>query len=110
MFATLALLLHQFTAVSKAAELAMSGDLQNPKLASLQIQLLADSAVALVVLLTALGLSIFKPWGLTKFGKTKGNQTKSATPTGLKIFLAVIGLLISVFIFTHLAGKGLHAH
>ncbi len=111
-FATLALLLHQFTAVSRAAEIAALGEWQSVELGQLRVQLIADSGLAILVLMAALLLSIFKPWGLTKYGlKDRPEQEKSASPLGLKIFVAAIGLLVLVFVVLHLTGRGLgHVH
>ena len=68
--ATILLLLHQFTAVSSAAERVVqqhSGVL--PTVGSLATQLIVDAGLGLLVLLVTTVLSIYKPWGRTRHGR-----------------------------------------
>jgi hypothetical protein len=148
--ATILLLLHQFTAVAEAARRVsgtVPGLLPNP--GKLGTQLVGDSVLALLVLLVITALSVFKPWGRTRYGrrkhqerresatlmsrspvaipndrhttKTPGetappslsaprSETTDGIPTGLKISLAVIGLIVVGFVVLHLAGGGLGSH
>src|SRR5262249_60753778 len=120
-FAGAALLMHQFTAVAEAAKL-VSGPTRGAELGRVGIQLVAASGFAMLVLLTATTLAVYKPWGLTRYGQrmlqARRRATQQADPTGdspglplgLKIFLAVIVALASVFVVLHLAGRGLGAH
>jgi hypothetical protein len=118
-FAVVALLLHQFTAVAEAAK-RVSGTTSGlmPEIGKVGVQLAAISAIALVVLLVVTALGIFKPWGKTTFGRS-GRQSpgpagpasiSGGLPVGLRVFLAVIGLLVAVFIIVHLSGGGLGMH
>lgn len=118
-FATAALLVHQFTAVKNAAAIALGGafTLPNEQLSKLGFQLVADSTLAILVLLTATVLSVYKPWGLTNYGRLKlqsqGNQSLSKNvPVKLsfKIFLIVIVLAVAAFVISHLMGGGLGRH
>jgi hypothetical protein len=103
--ATIALLLHQFTAVSTAAHHALHGMDPRP----FGVQLVADASVAIVLLLVATILSVFKPWGLTRYGQRKRD---AAEPTGMtrsaKISLAIAILAVATAVTIHLAGGGMH--
>ena len=92
-FATILLLLHQFTAVAEAAHRAAMG----VPVGSVGIQLVIDSSLAVAALLFATGLSTFKPWGQVK------------TPPG-KLVLVVIAVLFLLVIIKHVAGGGMHHH
>ncbi len=126
-FAGTALLMHQFTAVAEAAKLVSgigSGTTRGAELGQVGIQLVAASGLAMLVLLTATTLAVYKPWGLTRYGRRMQQQRRKALgqadeqavgdgpglPVGLKIFLTVIAALVSVFVVLHLAGRGLGTH
>lgn len=118
-FAVVALLLHQLTAVAEAAK-RVSGTASGlmPEIGKVGVQLAAISAIALVLLLVVTALGIFKPWGKTSFGRKGGQSSEAAgsasisagLPIGLRVFLAIIGLLVVVFIIAHLSGGGLGMH
>jgi hypothetical protein len=102
LFATAALFVHQSTAITEAARLAV--DAATPlrhasRLQELSVQLLADSALALLVLLTATLIAVYKPWGVV------GHVTRS-----LKVFLTAITALIVAFVALHLSGHSPHRH
>jgi hypothetical protein len=86
-----------------------------------------------LVLLMTTTLSVYKPWGRTRYGRRKqqerrgalGGTPLSASPgladphnelpagglaTGLKIFLVVVGVLVAVFVLLHLSGGHLGSH
>jgi hypothetical protein len=123
-FATVALLLHQYTAVAAAAGLASTGMVDgtlHARLRGLGVQLTADASLAIVVLLAATALSVYKPWGLTAYGRRlqaqrQGEVTSpSASPNGgmdrgLKIALTLLAMMLLAFILSHLAGGGLGNH
>jgi uncharacterized membrane protein len=104
--ATIALLLHQFTAVRTAAHRAADG--MDPR--SLGVQLVADASVAIVLLVVATVLSVVKPWGLTRYGQRKRDDT--AKPTGLtrsaKVSVAIAIAVVAAFAVIHLATGGMH--
>lgn len=119
--ATILLLLHQFTAVASAAQLASAtAPGARPEVGGLGTQLVADAALGLLVLLVNTTLSVFKPWGKTPYGTQKEKEASMAEsepdpakpstgiPIGLKVFLAVLGALATVFVVVHLLGGGLH--
>jgi hypothetical protein len=79
--ATLLLLLHM-QPVGHVARAVAQTTLVHGELAGLRLQLLADAVAAVVVLLIATTLSIYKPWGLTGYGRrvlqvghAEGHQT-----------------------------------
>lgn len=98
-FATTALCLHQFTAVSEAARLAAAGGSATDALAQLGSQLRADAALAILVLLTVTAIAIYKPWGLV------GQVSRS-----LRVFYAAIVALLIAFVALHLSGRSPHQH
>ena len=133
--ATILLVLHQFTAVAGAAR-RVSGTAAGtlPEVGRLGTQLVADASLALVVLLVTTTLSVYKPWGRTGYGRRKQQQERGeipggtlistprispdpdketigkTLPLGLKIFLAVISVIVAVFAVLHLTGGGLGSH
>jgi hypothetical protein len=113
--ATFLLLLHQFTAVAGAARRvseAPTGTL--PEVGRLGSQLVADAGLAVVVLLVTTTLSVYKPWGRTRYGRRQQQELPDTTGArlapGLKILLATIGVIVAVFVAMHLAGGGLGNH
>ena len=111
--ATVLLLLHQFTAVAVAASRASLGPpTAMPEVGRVGTQLVADGALAVLVLLATTTLSVFKPWGLTARGR-RAQQPASAVAenapsVGLKISLVVAALMATAFLVLHLMGGGLH--
>ena len=117
-FAIFALLMHQFGPISEAARSvtgATADTLLGPGFESLKIELVRAPALAIVLLLTAASLGMFKPWGLTPYGKRLQqeklklpDQAVSKTPLGLKVFFTIIGILVVTFVALHLMGHGFH--
>lgn len=101
-----ALLLHQFTAVQAAARHAELGMDARP----FGVQLVVDASLAVVLLVVATILSVFKPWGLTRHGQRVRDETKPAAglSTSAKVSLAAVFLLIATIAILHLTGHGLH--
>lgn len=115
--ATFLLMLHM-QATSRLAIAAAEMPLSNLDLRPLRIKLVADAAAALLVLLAATVLSVYKPWGLTRYGQRKQRelsenpQTSRPTsdiPWGLYVLIGLGGLAL-LFIIIHLAGGGLSQH
>ncbi len=112
---TVVLLLHMYPTARLAAapaETTLSADL-----GGLQVQLVADAGAALVVLLVATTLAVYKPRGLTPYGVRKqpdrgepGSEPVS-TPRWVKVSGIVVIVLALVFIALHLTGHspGHHA-
>jgi len=117
--ATALLMLHQFTVVAAAAKRALAlpvGALTDTGFAALQTQLVIDAILAIVVLLVTTTLSIYKPWGLSAYGRRR--QEGAAPPadggsstSGLKIAL-FIGLAVALFVGIHIlkGDFGHHGH
>ena len=63
-------------------------------------------------------LGVYKPWGLTRYGRRKQQERRkkveqqpdNKTPLGVKIFYAVIGVLLLVVVVLHLSGHGFGSH
>ncbi len=67
----------------------------------------------MLLLLVTTSLGVYKPWSLTRYGRRKQQERRGAdlqpnnrTPLGVKIFYAVIGLLVLVVVVLHLTGHG----
>lgn len=75
--------------------------------------MIADAAAALLVLLIAITLSVYKPFGKTKFamqGGSMGRKSGTASRSRYKLYilLALISLLLLMFVVLHLSGIRLH--
>ncbi len=112
MGSTVLLVLH----LQPIAELSKIASVSGTLIAApkLQMQMIADSGAALLVLIAITAISIYKPWGKTGF-------VFKATPSSLstsneiravnsyqKYVLFTILILIAVLIIKHLAGGGMH--
>jgi hypothetical protein len=115
--ATALLVLHM-QPVGHLARVVADANLAGGELAGLRIQLLADAGAAIVVLLVATTLSIYKPRGLTPYGRRKqreengspsDHQSAVGTSWGRYVLFTLLGLVV-LFIIIHLAGGGLHGH
>ncbi|WP_455356658.1 hypothetical protein [Streptomyces sp. SYSU K217416] len=71
--ATVLLLVHM-QPVGHLADAAARAALAGGELEGMRVQLIADAAVALLVLLTAAALSVFKPRGMTRYGRRRRGQ------------------------------------
>ena len=76
--ASIALLLHM-QPISRMAGVAAEGTLSGADLRGLRIQLVADAAAALLLLLVAVTLSVYKPRGLTRYGRRKQREERTRT-------------------------------
>jgi len=95
---TAILLLHMLP-TTKLAAAAFQGELTAGAMHDLRVQLIADSAVAIVALLFTTVLAVYKPGGQT------GGDRKPAWVAWLS--RAAITLVVA-FLAAHLAGKGGH--
>jgi hypothetical protein len=119
-FATIALLVHQFVAMAEAAKRvsgAAAETLFSTDLGPLKTELVRAPSLAILLLLGVTTLGVYKPWGLTRYGRRKQQerrkvqqQSDDETPFGVKILFAVIGLLVLVFVVLHLTGHGFDSH
>jgi hypothetical protein len=119
-FATLALLVHQFVVVAEAAKRvsgAAAEALFSPDLGPLKTELVRAPSLAILLLLVVTTLGVYKPWGLTRYGQRKQQEVRKVqqqpekkTPLGVKIFFGVIVVLVLVFVVLHLTGHGFESH
>ncbi len=119
-FATFALLVHQFGVVAEVAKRvsgAAAETLFSLDFGPLKTELVRAPSLAILLLLVAASLGVYKPWGLTRYGRRKQQerlkveqQSDNATPLGVKIFYAVIGVLALVVVVLHLTGHGFGGH
>jgi hypothetical protein len=116
--ATLLLVLHQFTAVAPAAKRVFAvtvGALPDPGFGALGTQLVVDASLAIVLLLVTTTLSIYKPWGLSAYGRRRqvvGSSSSAGTDyktSNLQIALIVASAL-ATFAGVHILKGGLHHH
>ena len=112
--ASILLLVHMQIAdwmASAAADMTLlAGDFRG-----LRIQLVADAAAAVLVLLVATALSVFKPQGLTPFGRKQlgepGTGSSNGTPRWARLVgIIVIAVVVLFLIVKHLTGGGLGHH
>ncbi len=121
-FATI-LLLVQMQPVGRIAGVAVEKTLFSGDLRGLRIQLIADAGTAVLALLVATALSVFKPWGITAFGRKRAalnahadifarDELSAHAPRWVKMFWIVLGLLVLLFAILHLTGNapGGHGH
>jgi len=109
------LLLHMLP-TTELAVAAAKGALVGDALRDLRIQLIADSAVALAVLLLAVVLAVYKPRGLTEAGaiaagkRAAGEPAPHVRPMWL-VWLRRLALVLALgFLAAHLAGRGIGGH
>jgi hypothetical protein len=111
-----AFLLVHMEPIGQLADLAAARGLSTTDLEGLRLQLTVDAIAALIVLLVATALAVYKPRGLTPFAvrreATRG-VAASALPSraiwGRYALLGFAGLAI-LFIAVHLGGGGMHGH
>ncbi len=115
--ATIVLLLHM-QPISYIAGVASETPLSNTELRGLRIQLVADAGAALLVLLAATTISVYKPWGRIRYGLRKEYEQHKGMPDrgsttkkswGLYMMLGLI-ILVLLFVILHLIGGGLGGH
>jgi hypothetical protein len=115
--ATTLLLLHT-QPIGRLAAVAREMSLGSANVRPLQVQVAADATAAVLALLVNVTLSIYKPRGMTAYGRRRQQQpgeiarTDTAAerpPAWIKLLaIALIGLIVT-FIALHLAGSGLGA-
>src|SRR5712692_1519813 len=119
-FATIALLIHQFAVMAVAAKRvsgAAAETLFSAEFGPLKTELVRAPSLSIVLLLVVTTLGVYKPWGLTRYGQRKQQERRKVqqqpdneTPLGVKIFYAVIGAVVLVIVALHLTGHGFESH
>ncbi len=96
--------------ISNLAEVASKEVLSYSELRGLRTRLIFDAGAALLVLLVAITLSVYKPWGKTPFGMRNYNNdvVKVKKPWGLYILLGFTFLIILGFLVSHLFDGSSH--
>ena len=97
--ASILLMLHM-QVVSNIASAASDTSVPLNHLHGPKMQVVADSGAALVVLLIAVGLSVYKPSG----------RMDEPAPPWVRVSGVAIALLIIAFVARHLAGGSTHSH
>jgi hypothetical protein len=92
---------------------ALAHSFAENELRGLRIQMIADAGAALMVLLLAITLSVYQPFGKTGYGMRAGNMPpERLTPPGtnykLYLLLAITGLVLLMFVILHLTGTKFH--
>lgn len=114
-FASILLLVHMQVA-SRMANAVAGTMFVITDFQSMRIQLVIDAGAAIVVLLVATALSVFKPEGLTRFGRNQQNSGADANsqisaPRWVRVFgIIVIVVLVAAVLVKHLASGGLGHH
>jgi len=129
--ATIILLKHMPT-VTNMSRIAREVTLSAPDFRTLRIQLIVHAAGGLLVLLAATVLSVYKPWGMTPYGRRKQRERRQVslpdsfshpesdvevvpasrpkTPRWVYVVgIHAIGLTL-LFLIMHLTGGGLRSH
>lgn len=88
-----------------------------PDFTSLKIELVQKSALAILLLLAITILGVFKPWGLTSYGRRtlqQGGKTLRSVgnkvSSGVKAFVGVIVIFALLILILHLTGHGFGRH
>ena len=114
--------------VSRVAQSAATMTLSGDEFRALQLQLVVHASGGLLVLVAATALSVFKPWGLTPYGRRLAArcepphhrrehtivERENASPRTTPLWLRIMGIhvvgLIMLGVVVHLAAGGLQHH
>ena len=113
--ATVILLVHT-QPIGRVAAVAAERMLSSADLRQLRIQLVADAAAALFALLVATTLSVYKPWGLTSYGRREdvvamnSNRASIANPLWSRLWLLGVVAAVTLFVLLHLMAGGMGHH
>lgn len=113
--ATVLLLVHT-QPIGRVAAVAAERLLSTADLRQLRIQLVADAGAAMMALLMATTLSVYKPWGMTSYGRRVDGATvrlDGRAPTSFPwTAVWLLGLVIALALFAalHLHNGGFHDH
>jgi hypothetical protein len=111
---TIILLLHM-QPTSRLAGVAADTAVAGADLHALQVQLVADAAAAVLVLVVATTLGLYKPRGMTRYGARKNREEgglpeDQSAPRWVKTFGGIVIVLILIFVILHITGHGLGRH
>lgn len=113
-FASVLLLVHMQVA-SRMASVVAGTTIGAGDFHGMRIQLVGDAVAAIIVLLVATALSVFKPQGMTPFGRNQSSRPDEFDQTGTPRWVRVFGIIVAVILIAfvlikHLAGGGLSHH
>lgn len=112
LFATVALLLHMKPISDLSLAASSSLDFTRA-LPDLKVQILANAGAAFLLLLAIITISVFKPWGKTKFAsQTQEGATHqtAAANRSLKTYLILATIVLLIFIILKHVFSGGMAH
>jgi hypothetical protein len=103
------LLVHMRT-VGQMAGIARTSSLSVGDFGDLRISLLVHAVGGFLLLLTAMALSIYKPWGMTSYGRRTGigGAPNVGTNRGVTVMLGIVGAILLLLLLHHLAGGARH--
>lgn len=108
-----ALLALHMRPIATAAEAAATQQIFEPALRAVRNQLVLDASLAIIALVVATVLSIYKPAGLTAYGRRQEGRGQllvgASRAWGFFLLLGIL-ILSAVAVAVHLAGGGLHGH
>lgn len=115
------ILLFHMRVVGQMSGVARSTSLAIGDFGDLRIQLVVHAVGGLLLLIAATVLSIYKPWGITPYGKRKQQEQAIAiVPTrrqsgvgkrrGLFLMIGILGVVLLFLILHHVFGGGLSHH
>ncbi len=129
---SIAILVRHMQGASHMSHMALGAALSTADFRAQQIQHLVHPVGGLFVLLAVMALSVFKPWGLTPYGRRKASQTflpshpgSNATPVREPLFAAgtpswprvlwihaihAVALVLLFAVILHLSGGGMRHH
>jgi hypothetical protein len=107
---SLILLAHMRT-VGQMAGFARSASLSTGDFGDIRISLVVHAVGGLLLLLSATALSIYKPWGVTPYGRRRGVNLVS-TPVSRRAIYMVLGIIgvVLLLLLHHVAGIGPRHH
>jgi hypothetical protein len=107
-----ALLVLHMRPIAHLAVVAAERPLMTADLRGLRVQLVADAGFAIVALVAATALSVYKPQGMTPYGRRVEGWTEpraSRASWGYYVVVAILVLVLAALV-VHLAGGGLQSH
>jgi hypothetical protein len=125
LLATVLLLVHT-QPIGLLAGVARGTTLSSAQVGQLQIQLVGDGGAALLALLVNVTLSVYKPRGMTRYGRRKQREQREGssypnsngdaggdtgtTPRWVQVFGIIALVLVLLFVVRHLTGLGFGGH
>jgi hypothetical protein len=110
------ILLARTQPIGQVASVASQTMLASGDLRQLRIQLIADAGAALMSLLVATTLSVYKPWGMTVYGRRDDSAARRVEPVAASrarwrwFWLVGILAVVALFAYLHLGGVSIHGH